>query len=129
MRASDGRLPRAMLGLDSNVPLRYVVRDHTEQAAHCSSDHRRRMRHEDRRTRGRTKLSALLDRVERGEEITITRRGRPVAQLVPVADDAARRREASEALKALRDLRETLRRRGVKVTFDEIKHWIEKGRL
>jgi prevent-host-death family protein len=77
----------------------------------------------------RTKLSALLDRVERGEEFTITRRGRPVAQLVPVADDAARWREASEALKALRDLRETLRRRGVRVTFDEIKHWIEKGRL
>ena len=29
-------------------------------------------------------LSALLERVERGEEITITRHGRAVARLVPV---------------------------------------------
>jgi prevent-host-death family protein len=28
-------------------------------------------------------LGALLDRVERGEEITITRHGKPVARLVP----------------------------------------------
>lgn len=28
-------------------------------------------------------LSALLERAERGEEIVITRRGRPVAKLVP----------------------------------------------
>lgn len=31
----------------------------------------------------KNKLSALLDRVERGEEIVITRRGKPVARLVP----------------------------------------------
>ena len=30
----------------------------------------------------KTKLSELLDRVERGEEITITRHGKPVARLV-----------------------------------------------
>lgn len=30
-------------------------------------------------------LSALLDRVERGEEIVITRHGKPVARLVPNA--------------------------------------------
>ena len=32
----------------------------------------------------RTHLSRLLDRVERGERITITRHGGPVADLVPV---------------------------------------------
>jgi prevent-host-death family protein len=31
----------------------------------------------------KNKLSALLDRVEQGEEIIITRHGRPVARLVP----------------------------------------------
>ena len=31
----------------------------------------------------KNKLSALLERAERGEEIVITRRGRPVAKLVP----------------------------------------------
>lgn len=32
----------------------------------------------------KTHLSALLERVERGESITITRHGTPVARLVPV---------------------------------------------
>jgi len=32
----------------------------------------------------KAKLSALLDRVERGEEITIARRGKRIARLVPV---------------------------------------------
>jgi prevent-host-death family protein len=32
----------------------------------------------------KTHLPALLDRVARGETITITKRGKPVAQLVPV---------------------------------------------
>ncbi len=31
----------------------------------------------------KARLSALVDRVERGEEIAIYRRGRPVAKLVP----------------------------------------------
>jgi prevent-host-death family protein len=33
----------------------------------------------------KAKLSALLDRVEVGEEITLTDRGKPVARIVPVA--------------------------------------------
>jgi len=32
----------------------------------------------------KTHLSRLLDKVEKGEKITITRRGAPVARLVPV---------------------------------------------
>ena len=32
----------------------------------------------------KTQLSQLLNRVERGEEITIARNGRPVARLVPM---------------------------------------------
>lgn len=35
----------------------------------------------------KTTLSALLERVEAGEEIVITRRGVPVARLVPPAAD------------------------------------------
>ena len=31
----------------------------------------------------KNKLSELLDRVERGEHVVITRRGKPVAKLVP----------------------------------------------
>ncbi|MGH6916920.1 MAG: type II toxin-antitoxin system Phd/YefM family antitoxin [Geminicoccaceae bacterium] len=33
----------------------------------------------------KTHLSALLDRVAKGEEIVITKHGRPVARLVPAA--------------------------------------------
>ena len=37
-------------------------------------------------------LSKLLDAVERGEEVTITRRGKPVARLVGAAAERPRRR-------------------------------------
>ncbi len=35
----------------------------------------------------KTHLAALLDAVSAGEQITITRHGRPVARLVPPADE------------------------------------------
>ena len=45
-------------------------------------------------------LGSLLDRVERGEEIVITRRGKPVARLVPsVPHDKAEARAAAERIK------------------------------
>jgi prevent-host-death family protein len=52
----------------------------------------------------KTHLSALLERVERGESITITKHGRPVARLVPVGGgpDRAERAEAIRRLKELR---------------------------
>ena len=34
----------------------------------------------------KTHLPKLLDRVEKGESITITKRGKPVAKLVPIGD-------------------------------------------
>lgn len=57
-------------------------------------------------------LSALIARVEQGEEIAITRRGVPVVRLVPTeasGDHASERsRQVSAALKRLHQLRETL---------------------
>lgn len=48
----------------------------------------------------KTNLSALIERVERGESIVITRHGAPVAKLVPFADfvDRAKVREAAARL-------------------------------
>ena len=40
----------------------------------------------------KTKLAELLDKVEAGETVTITRRGKPVAQLVAVTSDAEQAR-------------------------------------
>jgi prevent-host-death family protein len=51
----------------------------------------------------KTHLSELLDRVETGETLTIARRGRAVAHLVPVADAGqARATEAAARLRLLR---------------------------
>jgi len=38
----------------------------------------------------KTHLSSLLQRVEAGEVVTITKHGRPIARLVPVGDGASR---------------------------------------
>jgi len=47
----------------------------------------------------KTRLSHLLDQVEQGDSIIITRHGRPVAQLVPYIEfDRARVRAAVDAL-------------------------------
>ena len=71
----------------------------------------------------KNKLSELLDRVERGEEFTITRHDEAVARLIPAkrpTREAARR--AVEAMRALRD------RNPVRVTTDEIRAWKNEGR-
>lgn len=49
------------------------------------------------------KLSELLDRAERGEEIIITRHGKEAARLVPPRD-TVNRDEARNALQRLREL-------------------------
>ena len=56
----------------------------------------------------KTHLSALLERVERGEEITITRHGKAVARLVPVdAISPDRLKDTVARLKAFRRGRRT----------------------
>ena len=43
----------------------------------------------------KTHLPQLLDRVAQGERLTITRDGKPVAQLIPVATDRQRAQQAA----------------------------------
>lgn len=52
----------------------------------------------------KTHLSRLLEDVERGETITITKHGVPVAVLAPIANQPTMSRK--EALEALREFRE-----------------------
>lgn len=70
----------------------------------------------------RTRFAELLELVEGGQEITITRHGVPVARLIPVqrTTSAAERREA---IVAMRELSRQNRLEGVK-----IKDLIEEGR-
>ena len=51
----------------------------------------------------KNKLSALLEKVERGEEVVITRRGRPVAKLVPISSTHDRDK-ARAAVQRIREL-------------------------
>lgn len=57
-------------------------------------------------TEARAALPELLDRVEAGDEVTITRHGRPVA--VVVRPDALRVRRAADALKGAERIRDAL---------------------
>ncbi len=52
----------------------------------------------------KTHLSSLLKKVEQGEEVLITRRGIPVARLVPAEE--ADRRDVADAIRELRSIRE-----------------------
>ena len=70
----------------------------------------------------KNRLAELLQRVEMGEEIVITRRGEPVAQLIPVSA-AMRRKEAEAAVARIRE-----RRKGVILGDLSIKELINEGR-
>ncbi len=73
----------------------------------------------------KNRQSPLVYQVEGGQEITVTRRGKPVARLVPVAAQAAQGRNAAEKL---RTLRQSIAGRGETFTWDELKTYRDEGR-
>ena len=75
----------------------------------------------------KTHLSSLVDEVEKGREIVITRHGRPVAKLVR-ADERLSPEAVERRLKALRELRAIGDRLNLNLTHEEIKARIEEGR-
>ena len=72
----------------------------------------------------KSKLGQLLDWVETGEEVIITRRGKVVAKLVPPRSDRADEEQARAAVMRIRDMR-----RGVTLGDIRIKDLIAEGRL
>ena len=70
----------------------------------------------------KTHLSMLINRVERGEEITITRRGVAVARLVPA--QSQQRPDLKQVAAKIRELS-----RGVKLKGVTIRELIEEGRM
>lgn len=52
----------------------------------------------------KTHLSSLLNKVAQGEEVLITRRGVPIARLVPAEE--ADRQDVADAIQELRSIRE-----------------------
>ena len=72
----------------------------------------------------KTKFSELLDRVENGEMVTITRHGRPIAEIVPKrAHDPER---AKEGFAKLRDL--STQADLSDLTWDDLKAMRDEGR-
>ena len=71
----------------------------------------------------KNRLGQLLDLVERGEEVVITRHGKTVARLVP-PKAAINRSEAREAARQIREMS-----RGVTLGGISIKELINEGRL
>ena len=69
----------------------------------------------------KNRLSELLQAVENGDEVTITRHGRPVARLVPV--DQSDRAKVREAIECLREFSKGRSLDGLK-----IKDLINEGR-
>jgi prevent-host-death family protein len=69
-------------------------------------------------------LSALLDLVEGGEEVTITRHGKPVARLVPPRGQPNR----EEARAAAERIRERARKLKLGITLEEALAWRDEGR-
>jgi prevent-host-death family protein len=68
----------------------------------------------------KTRLPELLRDVARGERITITVRGRPVAELVPTQQGKPSAAEAVQAMKSF------ARVKGVDA--DDLANWIAEGR-
>ena len=68
----------------------------------------------------KTRFSSILDEVEKGDRISITRRGRPVALLVPAREEKPQPAAVIAALRALRK----------SVTLEDIplRQLIEEGR-
>jgi prevent-host-death family protein len=71
----------------------------------------------------KNKLEQLLDLVEAGEEVVITRRGRVVARLVPPlpAVDPEQARKAAAAIRAMS--------KGVTLGGLKLKNLVDEGRL
>jgi prevent-host-death family protein len=69
----------------------------------------------------KTHLPKLLERVARGEIVQITRRGVPIARLVPIV--STEKRNPQEAARQIREMRKGVTLRGIK-----LRQLIEEGR-
>jgi prevent-host-death family protein len=70
----------------------------------------------------KTRFAELLDDVEHGQSVEITRHGKAIARLMP-QEDAKR----ADALRAMAEIRE-LRKMAKSATVEEILAWRDEGR-
>jgi prevent-host-death family protein len=75
----------------------------------------------------KTNLSRLIEQVEKGQEVTITRHGKPVVKLVRARVELTPE-QIAERKDAIKQLQEIASRLKVNATQEEIKAWINEGR-
>jgi antitoxin (DNA-binding transcriptional repressor) of toxin-antitoxin stability system len=77
----------------------------------------------------KTNLSSLVEEVEKGGEVVITRHGKPVARLVRTTPEEARYtpQQIARRRKALQEIRAIAGTFDVKLTREEIKASIREG--
>ena len=73
----------------------------------------------------KTHLSLLLDEVERGETIVITRRGRPIARIIPEVH--RRQEEINRAIEDIKALSKEIIREHGSASIEEITSSIHEG--
>lgn len=73
----------------------------------------------------KTYLARLLDAVERGETVAITRHGRRIARIVP--DEEDRRARIARAISEMKQLAKERREKFGDVTIEEILAWRHEG--
>jgi prevent-host-death family protein len=75
------------------------------------------------------RVSEFVSEAERGEEVIITRHGKPAARLSAIApDEDAQRVQRRAAINGLRALRQRLYDQGVRVSVEEMIEWKNEGR-
>ncbi|HEY5280987.1 MAG TPA: type II toxin-antitoxin system Phd/YefM family antitoxin [Pseudolabrys sp.] len=75
----------------------------------------------------KTNLSALVEEVEKGGSVVITRHGKPVAKLIR-AEPELTPEEIAQRTEAVEGLRKLARKINIRATPAEIKSWINEGR-
>jgi prevent-host-death family protein len=73
-------------------------------------------------SQAKTHLLELLDEVEKGETVVITRHGKPIARLVP--DEEQRRADIRRAIEEIKEIRKHTK----PATVEEILAWRDEGR-
>src|SRR6266851_1924736 len=96
-----------------------------EDAAAFGADDSGQKLREVQASEAKTHLPQLLDEVERGATIVITRHGRRIARLVPEAQ--RRQQEIDEALDNIKKLGKEIREESGGATVEEILAWRHEG--
>ena len=76
----------------------------------------------------KSRFSELIDRAERGEEIIVTRHGKPVARVAPLVPASRTSAEFQDLMATASELRERIRRETGTVSREEIIAWKNEGR-